>query len=120
MNSANVFLLVIIYLALIVFLIASMWKIYTKAGQPGWAALIPIYNIYVLIEIAGKPGWWLILFLVPFVNIVIEILVLVGLANNFGKGGGFVLGLIFLPFIFYPILGFGSAEYIGQSGNLSA
>lgn len=114
MNS-SVALLAIIYVALIIFMIASMWRVYTKAGQPGWAAIIPIYNLYIMIKIAGKPGWWLLLFLIPFVNIVIEIIVIVGLAENFGKGGGFAVGLIFLPFIFFPMLAFGSAEYIGQT-----
>ena len=101
----------IVYLAIIVFLIASVWKVFTKGGQPGWAALIPIYNMYVLLKVAGKPGWWLILFFIPIVSIVFGILALAGLAANFGKGVGFVIGLIFLPFIFFPILGFGAAKY---------
>jgi len=92
-------------------MIVAMWKVFTKAGQPGWAILVPIYNAYVMLKIAGKPGWWLILLLIPIVNIVIGIMALAGLASNFGKGGGFVVGLLFLPFVFYPILAFGSAEY---------
>jgi hypothetical protein len=102
----------IIYIALIIFMIVTMWKIFTKAGKPGWASLIPFYNIFVMLEIAGKPGWWFILFFIPFVNFVIMILMMAGIATNFGKGGGFVVGMIFLPIIFYPILAFGSAEYI--------
>ena len=98
-------------IAISVLIIASMWKIFTKAGQPGWAAIIPIYNAYVLLKVAGKPGWWLILMLIPIVNIVVSILMLVGITTNFGKGGGFVVGMIFLPIIFYPMLAFGSAEY---------
>lgn len=101
----------IIELALILFMVVTMWKIFTKAGKPGWACLIPFYNIVVLLNIAGKPGWWLLLFFIPVVNFVIGILMLAGLAANFGKGGGFVVGLIFLPIIFYPILAFGSAQY---------
>jgi hypothetical protein len=104
-----------IWLALIVLIIASMWKVFTKAGKPGWASLIPIYNLYVLNEIGGKPGWWLLLYFIPIVNIVISILVLVGVAQNFGKGAGFAIGLIFLPMIFYPILAFSDAEYVGST-----
>ena len=101
----------IIWAALVVLMIVSSWKIYTKAGKPGWACLIPFYNIYVMLEIAGKPGWWLILFFIPIANIVVAIMMLVGLAANFGKGAGYVLGFIFLPIIFYPMLAFGSAQY---------
>lgn len=105
----------ILYLAFVVFMLAAMWRIYTKAGKPGWASIVPFYNVYVFLQIAGKPGWWLLLMLIPFVNLIVAILSLVGLANNFGKGGGFVVGLIFLPFIFYPILAFGDAEYQGEA-----
>jgi len=111
MDDSSNLILVILYLGVIVFMVASMWRVFEKAGQPGWSVLIPIYNIYVMLKIAGKPGWWLILMLIPLVNIVIEILVVVGVAKNFRKGGGFAVGLIFLPFIFFPILAFGSAEY---------
>jgi hypothetical protein len=103
-------LFLVIELALILFLIVTMWKIFTKAGKPGWASIIPIYNIFVMLDIAGKPGWWFLLMLIPFVNIVIMILVIAGIAANFGKGGGFVAGMILLPIIFYPILAFGSAQ----------
>jgi hypothetical protein len=104
---------IFIWVALAILMIASMWKIFVKAGQPGWAALIPIYNIYVLLQVAGKPGWWLILMLIPVVNFIIGILVAVAVAARFGKGAGFAIGLLLLPMIFYPILGFGSAQYIG-------
>lgn len=102
--------------ALIVFLIVAEWKVYTKAGQPGWAVLIPIYNFYVLLKIVGKPGWWLLLMLVPLVNIVIAIYVIHLLSKSFGQGTGFTFGLIFLSFIFYPILGYGGAKYVGPAG----
>ena len=101
----------IIYLALIVCLIVTMWKIFTKAGKPGWASIIPIYNVFVMLDIAGKPAWWFLLFLIPFVNFIVGILVIAGIATNFGKGGGFVVGMILLPIVFYPILAFGSAQY---------
>jgi hypothetical protein len=103
----------IVWLAIVVLVIAGFWKTFEKAGQPGWGAIIPIYNIYLLCKIAGKPGWWVLLMLIPFVNIIIAILVSIDVAKNFGKGAGFGLGLAFLGFIFYPILGFGSAQYIG-------
>lgn len=102
---------VLIYFALIIFVIASLWRVFTKAGQPGWAVIIPIYNAYILLKIAGKPGWWLLLMLIPVVNFIVAILVYVGVAERFGKGAGFAIGLIFLSFIFIPILAFGDAEY---------
>lgn len=92
--------------------IAANWKIYSKAGKPGWTSLIPIYNIVVLLEIVGKPIWWIVLFLVPFVNVIMGFIVAHELAKSFGKGIGFTLGFIFLPIIFYPILGFGKAQYV--------
>ncbi len=104
---------IIAYVVFAVLMIASMWKIFTKADKPGWASLIPIYNIIVLLEIAGKPLWMIILLLIPIVNIIIYIIVTIELAKNFGKSGGFVAGLILLPIIFYPVLAFGSAEYQG-------
>ena len=106
-------LMMVIWLAIVVFLVASLWKVFSKAGEPGWAAIIPIYNLIVLIKIAGKPLWWIVLFIIPLVNVVAAILVAVALAERFGKGVGFAVGLIILPFIFYPILGFGDARYRG-------
>lgn len=104
-------LLTIVWLVVAVLMIVSMWKIFSKAGQPGWAAIIPIYNIIVLLQVAGKPIWWIILMFIPIANIVVGILMMVGLATNFGKGAGYVIGMIFLPVIFYPMLAFGSAAY---------
>lgn len=104
---------VIIMLAFAVLMIASMWKVFSKAGKPGWAAIIPIYNIIVMLQIAGKPVWWIVLFLIPVVSLVMSIIVAIGIANNFGKGAGFGLGLAFLSPIFYPILAFGDAQYVG-------
>lgn len=107
---------IIIYLAIIVVLIAAQWKIYEKAGKPGWACLIPFYNIIVLLEIVGKPWWWLLLMLIPVVNIVIAIWVTNLLSKSFGKSEGFTVGLLLLGIIFYPILGFGDAQYQGPAG----
>ena len=101
----------IIYLAVIVFIIAAQWKIYEKAEQPGWACIIPFYNIIVLLNIIKKPGIWLLYMFIPFVNIVILFKIHIALAHKFGKGTGFGVGLALLGFIFLPILGFGDAEY---------
>lgn len=103
----------LIWLAVVVFLIVAVWKVFTKAGKPGWASLVPIYNAYVMLVIAGKPGWWLVLMFIPVANLVVGILASIGLAQRFGKGGGFAAGLILLPIVFVPILGFGSAKYQG-------
>ncbi|WP_430814150.1 DUF5684 domain-containing protein [Carboxylicivirga sp. RSCT41] len=107
----------LIYMAIIVLMIVSMWKIFEKAGKPGWAALIPIYNTIVMIEIVGKPVWWILLLIIPGVNIVFGIWLLNLLAKSFGKDVGFTLGLIFLGLIFYPILGLGDAKYQGPAGQ---
>ena len=104
----------IIGLLVAVLVIAGMWKVFTKAGKPGWAAIIPIYNMIVLLQIAGKPLWWFLLFFIPVVNIVIAVMVMIGVAKAFGKGTGFALGLLFLSPIFIPMLGFGDAQYIGS------
>lgn len=95
-------------------LLAGMWKTFSKADQPGWAAIVPIYNIWILLKIVDRPGWWLLLFFVPLVNFIIAILVSIDLAKAFGKGAGFGLGLVFLSFVFYPLLGFGDARYRGR------
>jgi len=105
--------LIIIYLIIGILMLISMWKIYAKAGKPGWAAIIPIYNIIVLLEIVDKPLWWIILMFIPFVNIVISIIVTVELAKKFGQSVGFAIGMILLSIIFYPILAFGSSTYKG-------
>lgn len=107
------------YIGLIVFLIIAQWKIYTKAGQPGWACIVPIYNLVVLLQIVKKPIWWIILLLIPLVNYIIIIIVMNNLSKVFGKGIGFTVGLIFLPFIFFPILGFGDATYEGADEETS-
>lgn len=94
-----------------ILMIASLWKVFAKAGEPGWAAIIPIYNTFVLLKIAGKPWWWLLLCLIPIVNFIVLIVVAMSIAGKFGKGAGFGIGLVLLPFIFYPMLGFGSSTY---------
>jgi len=103
----------IVMLAIALLLIAAMWKVFTKAGEPGWAAIVPIYNLIVLLKIAGKPAWWFILFIIPFVNLIVAFIVSIAIAKAFGKGTGFGIGLALLGPIFYPVLGFGDARYQG-------
>ncbi len=101
----------LLVLALAVVAIVAQWKMFEKAGEPGWGCIIPIYNFYLMCKIGGKPGWWVLLMLIPFVNFVVLVLVLIGVAKGFGKGGGFALGMIVLPFVFFCLLGFGDATY---------
>jgi hypothetical protein len=110
----------IFWLAFMILMIAACWKIFTKAGQPGWAAIIPIYNWYIFCKIVGRPGWWVILLFIPFVNFIVGIILCIDLAKSFGKGVGFGIGLILLGVIFFPILGFGSAQYQGPAAGGSA
>ena len=103
----------LIGLAIGVFLLIAVWKIFTKAGQPGWAVLVPIYNAYVLLEIVGREWWWLILMVIPFVNFIFIIILIFDLVKSFGKDPAFGFGLLILAPIFIPILGFGNAQYVG-------
>jgi hypothetical protein len=112
-GGAGMVIGLIIYVAVIVFMIVSAWKINVKAGKPGWAVLVPIYGTIINLEIIGRPAWWILLFLVPIVSIVIVFIMAIEMAKVFGKGTGFGIGLIFLPFIFYPMLAFGNAQYQG-------
>src|SRR6266550_4489149 len=105
----------IIGLLVALLMIVAMWKVFVKAGQPGWASIIPIYNLYVWCKIVGRPGWWIILMLIPFVNIIVGIVLCIDMAKSFGKAAGFGIGLVFLGIIFLPILGFGSAQYQGAA-----
>ena len=102
-----------------IFLILPMmgaWRVYEKANQIGWACLIPVYNFYILTKIVGKPDWWWLLLFIPFVNLIILIIVLNELSKSFGKSTEYTLGLLFLGFIFYPLLGLSHDEYIGPGG----
>lgn len=101
----------LIYLAIIVGVFAGLWKTFEKAGHPGWAAIIPIYNAYIMLQIAKRPAWWLILFIIPFVGIIVAIIMSLDIARKFGKSALFGIGLAFLGFIFYPVLGFSDATY---------
>ncbi len=106
----------ILWLVVLVIAIVAMWKIFTKAGEAGWKSIIPIYNVYILLKIVGRPGWWLILFLIPIVNVVVSLVVSIDLAKSFGKSDLFgVVALWLFSLIGYLMLGFGSAEYKGPS-----
>ncbi len=108
-------LFMMFWLAIVVVMIAAVWKVFTKAGQPGWAAIVPIYNVIVLLKIVGRPTWWVVLLLIPLVNFVVGILLCIDLAKSFGQGTGFGIGLLLLAPIFYLILGFGGARYVGPA-----
>ena len=117
-NPAVLIFAILFHLVLMTFMIVAQWKIFDKAGEPGWAAIVPLYNLFVLMKIAGKPSWWILLIFVPFANIVAIILMDVGLARNFGRSDGFAVGLIFLPYIFLLILGFGDSQYSPVEQNI--
>lgn len=114
-DGSMLIVLWILVLVITVFLIASMWKVFEKAGRPGWAAIVPIYNSWVGFEIAGKPGWWALIGLVPFVNIIYIVLWIIAcleIAKRFGKSDIWGFFMLFLfSFIGWPILGFGDAKY---------
>ncbi len=113
-DSTAMILFLIIDLAVVLFYLICTWKIFVKAGRPGWAALIPIYNTIVMIQICGRPLWWFFLLMIPFVNIVFSIILLIDFVKAFGKPGIWALGMLFLGFVFVPILAFDSSEYIGN------
>ncbi len=101
----------ILILALLILMVAALWRVYEKAGKPGWACIIPVYNTLVLLEIVKKPWWWLFLLMIPVVNFIIGVWLTNLVSKRFGQGVGFTLGLIFLPFIFWPLLGLGDYKY---------
>jgi len=114
-GGAGVAVLFLLYFAFIVAYVAGMWKVYAKAGQPGWAAIVPIYNIYVWTKIAGRPPLWFILALIPCVNIVIVFLLSMDTAKSFGKSEAWGIGLFLLAPIFWIMLGFGKDTYQGPA-----
>ncbi|HQW11857.1 MAG TPA: DUF5684 domain-containing protein [Saprospiraceae bacterium] len=114
--TSIIIIAILLLVAIIVFIYVAYWRIFEKAGKPGWACLIPFYNAIILLEIIGKPWWWLFFLLIPGANIIFAVLMTHYLSKSFAQSEGFTVGLIFLPFIFYPILGYGDAEYIGPAG----
>jgi hypothetical protein len=105
-SGGTAIIMMVFELVFVVAFIAGLWKTFTKAGEPGWAAIVPIYNVIIILKLGGKPWYWAI---VPIVGPIMLIIAEIELAKRFGKGTGFGIGLAFLPFIFFPMLGFGSA-----------
>ena len=112
MGAYGIFMLVILAVSIV-----TMWKIFTKAGREGWESIVPIYNIYVFLKVVGRPGWWLLLLLIPFVNIFIAFLIAIDLAKSFGKSAAFgAVALFLFSIVGYVILAFGKDKYIGPGG----
>ncbi len=114
----TLFLIMSLYLGIIGLVLVSHWKIFVKAGKPGWASIVPIYSIVVLVEIVKKPSIWVLYLILPIVNIIFMIKLSLELARVFGKDDAFGLGLFFLPFIFMPMLAFGEALYMKDEFNI--
>ena len=110
----------LIYLAVVLMTVIGLWKMFEKAGQPGWASIIPIYNLYVMIKIAGRSGWFMLLLLIPLINFIVGCIIMNDISKKFGQGAFFTLGLIFLGPIFFMILGLGDAQYSGTQVRLAA
>jgi hypothetical protein len=106
--------LIVFYLLVMVLMIASYWKIFAKAGKPGWASIVPIYNAVVYLQMVNRPVWWIILFFIPIVNLVIALILIHDLSKSFGKGFGWTLGLLFLGIVFVPVLAFGGDQFVGR------
>ncbi|HEY0581217.1 MAG TPA: DUF5684 domain-containing protein [Chloroflexota bacterium] len=104
----------LVSVGLTVVLIVASWRIFAKAGRPGWMSLIPIYNVVQMLHITGRSGWWLLGMFVPFLNLFVAIRLVFDLAASFGRGVGFGFGLLFLSPVFLPLLGFGNAQYVGR------
>ena len=107
----------IVYLVLLAAALAGMWKAFEKMGRKGWEGIVPFYNVYILLQMTGRPGWWLALMLVPLVNLVMFVIVSIDVARGFAKSQNFGIGLGLLGFVFWPILGFGSAKYLGARSS---
>lgn len=107
----------VITLAISIVVLVGFWKVFEKAGKPGWGAIVPFYNLYCLFDMSFGTGWLFLLTFVPCVNVVMIIIMYIKLATAFDKGIGFGIGILFLPYIFIPMLGFGDAQYVGPSRN---
>jgi hypothetical protein len=111
------FVMLLVYLAIVAAILAGMWKAFEKMGRQGWEGIVPIYNIYVLLQIFGQPAWFLVLLIIPLVNIVFMILLCIEVAKGFGKGTGFGVLLALVGFVMWPILGFGDARWQGSQAK---
>ena len=109
---AGLGIFLVFFFAIIIFLMICHWKVFTKAGQEGWKSIIPFYNTYIQLQITKQPSIWMLYFFIPFVNIYFTVKHIHGLSRAFGKDVGFTVGLLFVPYIFYPILAFGDAKYV--------
>ena len=105
------FFFVLVALAVAILMIVSMWKVFEKTGQKGWKSIIPIYNYIIMLRIIKKPEWLVLFAFVPFADFVLVLIIFYNMAKAFGKGVGFAIGMVFLPFIFFPILGLGDSKY---------
>ncbi|HUX85593.1 MAG TPA: DUF5684 domain-containing protein, partial [Chloroflexota bacterium] len=110
---------ILLYLAIVVVEIVAVWRLFTKAGRPGWASIIPIYNSYVLLKISGHSGWWLLLLCIPVLDVVLYIIWMIDLARSYGRGTGFGIGMLLLAPIFIPILAFSDSQYVGPNGAVA-
>jgi len=117
MTDAFGFVFTLVFLAIPLIVIAGVWKTFTKADEPGWAAIIPIYNLWIMVKISKNESWWILLFFIPLANILALFKISIDLAKQFGKGTGFGVGLALLSVIFFPLLGFGDAQYQGGRGG---
>jgi hypothetical protein len=115
LSASVIIIFLLVALVVTVVTLIGAWKVYEKAKKPGWTAIVPIYNVYILQQIVGRPGWWTLWYFVPFVNLVVAIINCNDLAKSFGKGVDYTILLLLFPFIGYPILGFGTAKYKGPS-----
>jgi hypothetical protein len=114
------FLSLVIALAVAVVSIASMWRIFTKAGKPGWASIIPIYNAIVILQIIGRPIWFILFAFIPLANLILAVVICLDLARSFGKSALFGVGIMLLSIIFLPMLAFGDARYLGPANKPAA
>ena len=110
----------LVSLAIAILEVVAIWRLFSRAGQPGWASIIPIYNTIVMLHVTGKSGWWLLGLFVPLLNIFVYCRMMVNMAQVFGRGVGFGIGNIFLPFIFLPILAFSNSPYVGPAPQMRA
>jgi hypothetical protein len=106
--------MVVFYLILTVLMVASYWKLFVKGGKPGWASIVPLYNVVVFLQMVNRPVWWIVLLFIPIVNLIVAIVLVNDLAASFGKGVGWTILLLFLGIVFVPVLAFGNDRYVGR------